>query len=138
MEMNIRKHYTSFAVIAAAAALSGACMSANQREMGQTAAGQRQCFLAYQVNGFHPIDYDTVQVTVGPRTIYELELFGTCRDINWSERIALRSTSGSSWICQGLDAELLVPSAIGPQRCLVNTIRRLSPEEAKAARARRG
>ena len=105
----------------------------------QRAAGtpNRQCFLASQVNGFWGATDNSVLVRAGVNDVYELRLSGMCHDIDWANRIALRSTGGSSWICQGLDAELLIPSPIGPQRCLVTDIRKLSPEEAKLARNRK-
>lgn len=40
---------------------------------------------------------------------------------------------GSSWICQGLDAELIVNDpGLGPQRCMARTVRPLSDAEARA------
>jgi hypothetical protein len=41
--------------------------------------------------------------------------------------------SGSSFVCQGFDAELVVPNpGLGPQRCLVSSVRRLTDAEVKA------
>jgi len=108
---------------------------------GPTARGpgstNRQCFLADQVNGFWGATDDSVLVRVGVNDVYQLQLSGVCHNVDWANRIAFRSTGGSNWICQGMDAELLVPSPIGPQRCLVTEIRKLSPEEAKLARNRK-
>ena len=130
------------AVFALPAALAGAglvaaCTASSGAEVAATGQGARQCFLASQVNGFHAVDRDTVNVNVGVRRIYQLELFGSCQDIDWSQRIGIRSTGGSDWICQGLDAELIVPSPIGPQRCQVSSVRRLSDEEVRAWRETR-
>ena len=96
----------------------------------------RQCFRASQANGFHPIDRDTVHVTSGADEVFELELMGACPEIDWSLSIGIRPTRGSSFICRGLDAELIVPSRLGagPQRCPVRAVRKLSPEEVAAAR----
>ena len=118
--------------------LAGGCAMDEDARSASAAAGDRQCFRAADVNGFSPIDRDTVDVTVGAGRTYRLELFAPCQDVNWSQRIAIRSR-GSSWICTGnsLQAELIVPDAIGPDRCLVNSIRRLSEEERDAARRRR-
>jgi hypothetical protein len=123
---------------AASTAMLTACAMSNQQPQGQAArgAGQR-CFLPSQVNGFNAVDSDTVQVTVGVNTIYELQIVGVCPDIDWSQRIGIRSTGGGSWICSGLDAELIVPSPMGVQRCPVTSVRRLSPAEVQAARAKR-
>jgi hypothetical protein len=124
--------------IVAASLTVSSCMAANQPEPAQAAAaGERQCFHASQVNGFHAVDRDTVQVNVGARGMYELEILGTCPDVNWTQRIAIRATGGGSWVCRGHDAELVVPSPMGVQRCPVTSVRRLSPEEVQAARASR-
>ena len=44
---------------------------------------------------------------------------------------------GSQRICSGRDAELLVPSPSGLQRCPVVGVRQLTPPEVEAYRARR-
>ena len=125
------------ALAAWAATLTAACMMSPEQP-AEAAQGQpRQCFNVSQVNGFHALDRDTVQVTVGANTIYELKLFGSCPDIDWTENVGIRSTGGSSWVCDGLDAELFVPSPIGVQRCQVTSLRRLNPEEVQATRDRR-
>ena len=126
----------TFAIVLAGTVVAACAATAPS---AQQAAGtaNRQCFLASQVNNFWGARDDKVLVRVGVNNVYELQLAGMCHDIDWANRIALRSTGGSSWICQGLDAELLIPSPIGPQRCLVTDIRKLSPEEAKLARNRK-
>ena len=104
---------------------------------GAASAG-RQCFRAQDVNGFTPVDRDTVDVRVSASRVYRLELFTDCPDINWSHRIAIRSR-GSSWICTGSDlgTELIVPDAIGIDRCLVRDVRRLGNAEIEARRSNR-
>lgn len=101
-------------------------------------AGQRQCFLPSQVNGFNAVDDDTVQVFVGVNEVYSLDILGPCQNIDWSMQIGIRSTGASSWVCGGMDAELLVPSPTGTQSCMVTNIQQLSPEAARAARSARG
>jgi len=124
------------ASIAIAASL-GSC-SYNQPPQGQSVAGAsgRQCFTAGQVNSFHPIDRNTVLVRTGASTYYQLDILGTCPEINWTARVGIRATGGS-WICRGQDAELIVPNpGRGFDRCPVLGVRLLTPDEAKAARAR--
>ena len=106
-------------------------------EDGVTARSEgRQCFLPRQVNGFNAECDDRVFVTVGTREIYEFRIVGVCPDIDWSQRIGIRSR-GSSWICDSLDAELIVPSPSGTQFCPVTGVRRLSQAEVSAYRERR-
>ena len=119
----------------AAGAVTAAC-AATYPESRQAITAHRQCFLAGQVNNFWGATDTSVFVRVGVNDVYKLELSGMCSDIDWANQIAVRATGGGSWICRGLDAELLIPSSIGPQRCLVTDIRKLSPDEAKAARGR--
>lgn len=120
------------------AALTLTCCTANQAPGGQAAAGTsgRQCFLASKVNSFHPIDRNTVLVRAGASTYYQLDILGTCPDIDWSNRIGIRTTGGGSWVCRGQDAELLVPNPNRAfDRCPVLGVRLLTAEEAKAALA---
>ena len=125
-------------IAAAAAVLTAACAVGAAQPSPQAAKRDaRQCFLVSQVNGFNAVNRDTVQVSVGASTIYQLELFGGCPEIDWSQRIGIRSTGGSSWACSGLDAELIVPSPLGVQRCQVSSIRQLTPAEVQASRAKR-
>jgi hypothetical protein len=100
-------------------------------------AERRDCFPARDVNGFSPVDRDRVDIRVGANRHYRLDLTGYCPDVDWSFRIALRTRGGSSWICQGMDAELIVPSPTGTERCLVSAVTRLTPEEVEEARRRR-
>ncbi len=101
------------------------------------ASGARDCFSARSVNGFTPRDDDTVDVQVGARRYYRLELAGVCPNVNWATGVALVSRGGTSFICQGLDADLVVPNpGLGPHRCLVSSVRRLSDAEVQALRRR--
>jgi hypothetical protein len=113
-----------------------AVLSAGQDQAVAQDGPQRECFSARSVNGFNPVDEDTVDIRVGANRRYRLELVGYCPDVDWSMGIALRTRGGSSWICQGMDAELIVPSPTGRQNCLVSSVRRLSEAEVKASRRR--
>jgi hypothetical protein len=88
----------------------------------------RQCFLASSVNGFSFVSDSAVDIQVGANRYYRLSLNGWCPQSAFSQRLALKTTGGSSWICQGLDAEIIVPSPGGAQRCLVNSIQPLTKE----------
>jgi hypothetical protein len=81
--------------------------------------------------GYLPNDERIVNIRVGVRDVYQLEMLGRCPDVDWANSIAIRSR-GSNYICTGLDAELIAPSQIGPQRCAVSKIRKLTAEETKA------
>jgi hypothetical protein len=51
--------------------------------------------------------------------------------VDWAQHIALISR-GSDYICSGIDAEIVTPSPIGPQRCAVRNIHKLTPAEIAA------
>jgi len=127
---------SGIAVLLAASAtlLSGCAQQPPGAIAGAGAGAGRQCFHADQVNGFSAVSDEVVNVSVGANSYFQFQLSGVCPDVDWSNRIALRTTGGSSWICQGLDAELFVPSPIGPQRCLVTGVRQISKEEWMARR----
>ena len=119
------------------AALLAACALASCAQQSAPPAsaisGGRECFSARSVSGFIAVDDDTVDVQVGSRRYYRLEIAGVCTNVNWVNAVALVARNGSSFICQGFDAELVVrDSALGPQRCVVNSVRRLSDAEVKA------
>ncbi len=92
---------------------------------------KRQCFWANQVTSFAAVDEDTVNLRVGIKDVYQLEMLGPCHDVDWSNAIGIRSR-GSSYICSGLDIELIAPSTIGAGRCQVQTMRKLTPVEIAA------
>ena len=94
-----------------------------------------QCFWTHQVNNFASSDDRIVNLRVGVRDVYQLEMLTRCTDIDWTQKIAIVSR-GSSRICDGLDAEIIAPSQISPMRCPVRSVRKLTPDEIKALPSR--
>ena len=121
-------------VVVSAAFLAFGCAAIDDPESSAMAEG-RECFRAASVNSFTPVGRDAVNVRVGVNDFYRLELIGTCPDIDWAWQIALR-TRGSSWVCRGYDAELVVPHPSGTQYCPVRAVRKLSDAEVEAFRNR--
>lgn len=117
-----------------AALLAAGCAPQEEAAMTAAQAEERQCFHAGSVNSFRAVDDDTVIVRSGVNDYFELELVGICPDVNWSQQIAIRTRGAGSWVCRGLEAELIVPSPIGTQRCPVVAVRKLSEAEAEAMR----
>jgi len=133
----------SFSMAIGLAAVSGALVIAACAATGQPGtpaaarnAGQ-QCFNVRNVYNFHAVNDRTVLVEVGTSRMYELQIVGVCPDVDWTQRLAIRTTGGSSWVCSGMDAELVIPSPSGTQRCSVVGTRELSPAEVQAYRASR-
>jgi hypothetical protein len=118
--------------VGAALIVAWAAASAPAAAPAQRAAPR--CFLASNVNGFTPRGDNAVDVHVGVGRDYRLTLAGVCPDVDWSFRVALRTTGGGSWICQGADAEIIVPGPTGHERCMVTDVRALTPDEVAANR----
>jgi hypothetical protein len=112
----------------AAIGLLAACADQTSAPGLAAQSSSRQCFLASDVNGFSFVSDSAVDIQVGANRYYRLSLNGWCPQSAFSQRLALKTTGGSSWICQGLDAEIIVPSPGGAQRCLVNSIQPLTKE----------
>ncbi|HEY8614956.1 DUF6491 family protein [Phenylobacterium sp.] len=118
----------ALALCAAAPQIAGA---RSPTEPQAAAKPVRSCFWARNANGFAAMDDRTVNVRVGVKDVYQFEMLGPCQDIDWSQNIALVSR-GSSSICSGLDAEIVTRTSIGPQRCPVRNVRKLTPAEVAA------
>ena len=98
--------------------------------------GDKQCFHAGNVNGFNDVGPDTIDLTVGSKERWRVEVFGLC-DVDDAIQVAVQSRAGSSWICDANDAELIVPMpGFGPRRCSVKSLRRLTAAEIEAERRR--
>ena len=100
---------------------------------GAMAQGRGQCFYSRNISSWAPTDRSTVNLRVTGNEVYQLKLLGDCPNIDWVNGIAIEHR-GSSWICAGLDAELIVPQpgGIPALRCPVTSVRKLSKEEAAA------
>ena len=126
--------------IAATAALAGACNRYGTPPAGTNAAmasGGRQCFYAPNVSGYRRGPGDTVIVNTNSRDYYQFRTQPYCADrIDWQNRIALRSRTGT-FICNGYDAEIYVPEALGATYCPLYDMRKLTPAEVTALRSER-
>ncbi|MGE0666469.1 MAG: DUF6491 family protein [Sphingomonadales bacterium] len=103
------------------AALVGGLLVAAPAAAEQTG---KDCFWLSEISGFSKADRKHVHVHTGPSEVYVFETMGTCSNLNFTEDIAFeKDTPGQ--ICSGLDVDLIVPTAIGPQRCPVKMISKL-------------
>lgn len=119
---------TAAGLLALGAAAPGAARSP---EEVTAARAKGQCFWAHRITNFASNDDKIINLRVGVHDVYQLEMMGRCPDVEWANGIAIKSR-GSNWICDGLDAEVIAPSPIGPQRCVVSKVRKLTVEETKA------
>ncbi len=116
--------------LALAAAAAGCASETTTTAVAST--NGRQCFFLRDINNFQAVNDTTVNLRVGVSDIYRVTLFAPCPDARFTEGMAVRTTGGDSTICNPLDAELIVPTGIGPQRCPLSDIRKLSPQEVAA------
>jgi hypothetical protein len=91
----------------------------------------RSCFFNRDVTNWTDVDRSTINIRVNLHDYYQIKLFAPCGDIDFSQRIGLRSR-GSDYICSGLDVEILAPSPIGRQSCPATSIHKLTAEEVAA------
>jgi hypothetical protein len=114
-------------VLAGCAAQSGGTSTPKSTA---TSASGRQCFTPGEVNSYTATKDGNVDVKVGANRYYHLTLGGGCPNVDWSQRVGIRATGGSSFICEGLDAELIVPDpSIAQQRCPVTDIHAITREQ---------
>jgi hypothetical protein len=118
---------------AAVLALAGLAGSWTPAAQAQGKADAKACFYSRNISSWAPVDRSTINIRVTVNDVYQLKLLGDCPNIDWVDSIGLQQR-GSSWICSGLDAEILAPQPGGTPaiRCPVTSIRKLSKEEAKA------
>jgi len=110
-----------------------ACAQQAASAPASAASSGRECFNARNISSFKAQGESTIDIQAGVRRYYRLELAGVCTNVNWARKVAVVTRSGSSWICQGFDADLVIDDpGTGPQRCLVSSVRRLSDAEARA------
>ena len=127
-------------VIAGSAASLAACNAYSPPPPGTPAVaaaeyGGRQCLYAPNIIGYRRGPGDTVIVNTNSRDYYVFRTQGYCANrINWENRIALRSLSGT-FICSGYDAEMYVPDAVGSAYCPLYDMHKLTPEEVAIERA---
>jgi hypothetical protein len=125
------KTHLAFAAAAAALLAFMPALASAADKPGKPVA-PRQCFWSRNITGFAAPDDHTVYVRVSFRDVYRLDLMIACPDVEWNQRIALVSRSGS-FICNALDAEIVShATGLGPQRCPVKTLTKLTPAEIAA------
>ena len=95
----------------------------------------KACFFASQLSSWKEVGDRTVNLRVGVSDIYQLRLLAPCPDLPFAEAIGIETQAGSNSICSGLDVSLVLPRDVarsGPSRCMATSLRKLSPEEARA------
>jgi len=119
--------------LAAVVALGGCSGETGTNGVNSAQSQRNQCFPISAVTGFRqgPTP-DEIYVDVGPRDVYLFQTFGPCPDLDFSWAIGFATDFGD-FVCDALDVDLVLPQAtVGPRRCPVRMIRKLTPEEVQA------
>jgi hypothetical protein len=120
--------------IASCAALVGCAAQTGGASTAQSRSGG-QCFIPSEVNSFTATKDGNVDVIVGVNRYFRLDLGGGCSNfINFATGVGIRATGGGSFVCEGYDAELIVPDPSGTQRCPVSGVRAITKEQYLADR----
>jgi len=86
-----------------AALLLAACASAGE----QSAGAGRECFRSESVSGFNVVDRNTIEIRVGASRRYLLTTTWPTTNLDFSQRIGLRSSTGSICTGSGVGVELI-------------------------------
>jgi len=119
-------------VVSSALAAAG-CAQAPMPVAQAGATSGSACVRAQQVSGYSSVSDEVVDVKVGADRFYRLQVSGYCPGAMFSQPVTLRTLGGGSWICRGLDAELISAG----QSCLVRDVTPIPRETYEATRARR-
>jgi len=114
---------------------AAAALPAGRGDATAATAPARACFFAGELSNWTEGGDGVVNLRVGVNDVYQLTLLGRCPDLRDAEAIGIETVGGSRHICSGLDVSLIVPSSVThtvPLRCMGASLRKLSPEEARA------
>ncbi len=118
-------------LLAACTALAlAACATAETDASANAAPGDRDCFSASSINGYNVVDDHNVSVRVGANRNYNLNLDWNARDLDWSNAIAIRSTT--SFICTGSGLGTRIYGGDPPRDYFVREITRLPDRQTPA------
>ena len=117
-----------------AAMASLASCTSNPPAANRAAGGT--CFLANMVNNFNGNPDGTVDIQVGTNQYYRLSTDGTCPDIDWKNSVAIKTRTGTNYVCGAYDAEFIVPNALIKRTCNITAVAPLTKEQYMAARAK--
>lgn len=128
------------AMVAGLALTAGASAMASDEATAPDAPKKRACFYSEQINGWRDdpsTPDDVVYLDVGVHDIYRLDMMGPCFGIRDALSIGVETRGGGSSICDDFDITLITKGPMGPERCHVRKITKLTPEERKALSASR-
>ena len=120
-------NHPALPVLAAALALAGAFASP------AGAQPNNNCFRLSQVSSTHADGDRRIYVRVNVNDFYRLDLANRCASLPYQgNHLVLTPTPGVDLICHPLDLDLKVSENGSREACFIQSITRLTPEEAAA------
>jgi hypothetical protein len=99
---------------------------------GATSRQNDVCFLRHDIEGFSAPNDRTVYLNIRFHDVYRLDLMTDCIGLSFKQGFELEDQPASPWICDPLDATVIVREGGIRQRCPVTTIHKLTADELKA------
>jgi len=118
------------AMLTCGVVLGASAVTAQAPAAPEPAEPSRQCFASRSVNSFAQQDNRTINIRVGVRDYYRLKTLSDCRGATFGPGLGLQSHT--QFICKGLDVTLVIPDSLGPRRCEVQTMHKLTEAEVEA------
>jgi hypothetical protein len=110
-----------------AGATTGSAIAADKT--GKTA---HACFRADDVRSWKFLDHQQrINLSTNRRDVFTAEVIGICPSADFSLTLGIKSRT-TSFICEGDDAGLFVSNLGGAERCHMQKIRKLLPDEVAA------
>jgi hypothetical protein len=118
-----------FALCLVAAAGAVALALPVQAAQAAKAGGDNTCFRSHDIRNHTVGDSHTLYFDVDGRWVYRATVSNNCLAAAVSsDPIVLRQVGGSGYVCKKIDLDVSVRGT----RCIVDTLTRLTPEEAAA------
>lgn len=117
-------------VLAAAAVFAGAAGAAAAQAPAAAAASGRQCFSPGQVTAVQPVGDKQVNIRVGNRDVYRIDLAQPCHQLRQPQRvITVRPLASGVSVCSGADFVLAAEVSGFSEQCAVSSITKLTPDQ---------
>ena len=121
-----------YAAVVAAGLAFAVSLPAAETGVARAAAPAQSCFYITQINATRAADARTLYVRVSGKSIYRFDMKNDCEGMRPpSERIVLEPTP-SGQICGPINVNITVGDHGTAQRCVVDRITKLTPEEVAA------
>ena len=130
-----RSNTTPARLAAAAALVLAAAVASAPLAVPSASAQSRQCFRAQDWHGSSAGGPREIYIKVGMKDVWRLDMADDCPGARFPGPVSIGDlVTGSNEICSGVDLQITVAPLGGSNHsaCIVKSINKLTPEEAKA------